>query len=116
MPRRKQLWYMVSVAAALGVASAVIYPYSQAAATQRNLARARDHIKSLQTVIVEDVRFQAIVFVESPYLGGSIVVSGSVATKTDLEALRSAVDASHPPVLVVWTVGALDDATTANPL
>lgn len=70
----------------------------------QNMAAAERHIPVLQAVLERDSRFTNLAL--RPYTGhdGSLKISGELYADADLQDLKKIVEASKPPVAVVYAV------------
>lgn len=93
-------WVSCVIVLAGAIAVAAYYPYSQ----QGRMAKAERHIPRLQQMIGGDARFTGIGFDPFTGRGGSLLVSGTVASEADRDALVAMVQRSNPPVDVVYGV------------
>lgn len=100
---------------AVAVGAGIYYPFSSAAAQQRNISLARAHAHDIAPLLAADARFSAVRAVESAREGGSLLVVGTVMTTSDLDALRTLIENSHSPVQVLWSVSAAYTPSTTEP-
>ena len=90
--------------ALFAVAVAIHYPFLPGGRQRINMRRADRHIESLGPWVSADPRFDNVEFLSYTGQGGSLHVSGTVATEQDAAALSSMVRESKPPVEVVFRV------------
>jgi cytoskeletal protein RodZ len=77
-----------------------------------NLRKADNYIAGESVVLAKDPRFQNVDLEHFTKLDGSVLVSGSVDTQSDLSALKRTIDTSAPPVPALYDVQVL--ATTRS--
>ena len=111
MSTRQRAWLYVALFA---VAVAIYYPFSPGGRQRINMRRADRHILTLRRRITADPRFADVRLLYYTGQGGSLHVSGTVATEQDAAALLSVVRESKPPVEVVFRV-IVEHAATQPP-
>lgn len=97
----------VSLLVILTVVMAVVWwPEPGIKITTEDMQRA-DEVSGLSMALAQDSRFSFVRVVASPDENGKIKfqLMGSVASKSDLEALRSVVSTEKPNSDVSWAVG-----------
>lgn len=78
-----------------------------------NLRKADNYIAGERIILAKDPRFQDVELEHFTELNGSVLVSGSVATQSDLSALKRTLEASAPPVPIIY--GDLQVLATTRP-
>ena len=68
----------------------------------RNMERAREFVPAIRAVL--DGEFRQIHVQEFTAAGGSLLISGEVATQKDVDRVREIVERTMPPVAVVYQV------------
>lgn len=68
------------------------------------LRKARLHVPVIAQALSSDPRFADVSVGTTTASYGALVVHGSVATDRDLQSLRQAIDATRPPVDVLYRV------------
>jgi hypothetical protein len=89
-----------------GAVAAWILLFGPKAQQTRNMKRAEQHILTKITPLLQnDPRFDGVVL--KPYTEhlGSIVVTGTIANYADITELRGMINATTPPVPVIWRIG-----------
>ena len=69
--------------AVLAIAVAIYYPFSPGGRQRSNMNRADRHIQTLSPRVSADPRFADVTFLSYTGQGGSLHVSGTVATEQD---------------------------------
>src|SRR6266404_3464340 len=72
-----------------------------------NIAAAERHIPKLLPMLQKDSRFISIKLHSFTGSDGSLMVSGELFSESDLQDLKKIVEASKPPVAVVYNVPVL---------
>ena len=108
---RAKVWISLAIFA---VAVAIYYPFSPGGSQQLNMGKAEEHIKELGPLISSNPAFKEIRISPSTAQGGSLLVLGTVANESDLQALHTILDDSKPPVEVVFRVR-VDPLSTTQP-
>ena len=90
--------------AIIAVAVAIYYPFSPGGRQGANMRRAERHIQTVRPQVAADPRFANVRLAPFTAQGGSLLVSGTVATKADAAALRELVEQSGPPVEMAFRV------------
>lgn len=103
---------MLLVAGGIALAGVVLYPYSRAAETSRNVAAARLWIQTESPRMQKDDRFGRVQLTALTADGGTILCSGMVENVQELEQLRRIVLNGNPPVRIRWEVGTRVTPTT----
>src|SRR5687767_6100373 len=101
MSTRQRVWLYLALFA---IAVAIYYPFSPGGRQRINMRRADRHIETLGPRVRADPRFAEVKLLSYTGQGGSMHVSGTVATEADAAALLSMVRESNPPVEVVFRV------------
>jgi hypothetical protein len=106
---------LLGTASVIAAAAVLYYPYSRAASTQRHLTLAHEHVTRLEPMLGQDPRFVGVHVIETAREGGVIQVSGTVASLETLRQLRQLVEASNPPVGVLWAVDIKGQPASTHP-
>ena len=104
--RRQPFLFIVAIAL---VAFAIYYPFSPGGVQAHNMAKARAHIPRVQCVLESAPQFDAVELHEFTAEQGSLLVSGTVPTRTDLDRLKEIVASTSPPTAVVFWVSVEDE-------
>jgi len=99
-----------------GGCSRHLLPYSPAGSQTINMRRAARHIDVLLPQLRAEARFADVGLTPYTASGGSLAVSGTVATEHDLADLRALIESSHPPVKASFMVGVRDREDGAGDL
>lgn len=81
------------------VAAVLYYPHSQPG----RMANAERHIPILREALSRDPRFRSVQLEPFTGRGGSLLVTGTLASKAEQDALVTAVGQTNPPVEVVYS-------------
>ncbi|MBI5384347.1 MAG: hypothetical protein HZA90_06625 [Verrucomicrobia bacterium] len=96
---------IIAIITILGVATVLLIqrfgPYPR---QMQNMAAAGQHIQILRPMLQQDSRFTNIALHAFTGVGGSLSLSGELYSDRDLAHLKQLVQASKPPVEVVYHV------------
>jgi hypothetical protein len=96
---------IIAIVTMLGVAAVLlIQRFGPFPRQMENIAAAEQHIQVLQPMLRQDPRFTNIALHSFTGSGGSLMVAGGLFSETDLQDLKKLVEASKPPVTVVYNV------------
>ena len=108
---RSRRWLVAALLLVIGSSAAFFvsrYPEFRKSWTERaNVAAAKRHIPVVMAALGEDGRYVGVTFHPSSAAGGSLLVSGIVASGEDLATLKSTVSGSGVPVPVKYQVSVL---------
>ena len=92
---------LIAVVAVVGF---LMLRYAPAFEQYRNLHAAGIHAKKITQILDADSRFRDVKARVWTARGGCLMLRGTIANDEDEDALRKAVNATHPPVEVVFTL------------
>ncbi|MEW6026649.1 MAG: hypothetical protein AB1599_05085 [Planctomycetota bacterium] len=74
-----------------------------------NMRKARNHLPAINNVIQQYPDFKNIRLGVFTGMGGSILITGHVKSKKDIDALKKLVDSTNPPVNVKYSLWIEDE-------
>jgi hypothetical protein len=105
LPRNPPRWLRIGGAAALLIAVLAYLVFGDTWLGQaRRMRAARQHLPQVQSVLVSRPEFHSVGVGVGTGAGGCLLITGKVATGTDLQHLKTSVAATHPPIRVVYAV------------
>jgi hypothetical protein len=112
LTRVQEIALVLAVASGLAVTGTLLYPYSRAAETARNVSAARAWISDEMPKLRRDDRFGRVVLTALSADGGTILCSGVVENEQELDQLRRQVLNGSPPVRMRWDVSTRTQPTS----
>ncbi len=109
MTTRPKTWLSL---AAFAVCVAMYYPFSPGGRQSANMRKADEHAIILKPRLAADPRFVEVELSAMTAGGGCLLITGEVAARSDVEALKSLIAESKPPVEVMYVVSAKDAPAT----
>ena len=106
---------LFAVIIGLGTAGGLWLLWPEPTEQQRNLNLVNAYLPAAQAAIAADPRYSDVTLFAYTGDDGCVGVSGQVRTASDLAALQQAIEATHPPRPIHWTVKVTEEPSGAPP-